>query len=123
MTGIQDTVSIVLNKKWVWKRTDFDQGRTTTPDDNNPFKLVFESNGKVEASAGCGRLRGNVSFARRALTLKFNSVGNVFRHKCRKDQAFQLFIDDLEMVREFELVDGKLRLLLRDGTAVMTFER
>jgi len=123
VSGIQDMVSFVLDKKWVWKRTDFDQGLTTTPDDNDPFRLVFEPNGKIEASAGCGRLRGKVSFARKALKLEFDSAGNVFRRKCKKDQAFQLFIDDLEMVREFELADDKLRLLLRDGTGVMTFEQ
>ena len=123
VTGIQDTVTDVLYKNWVWKRTDFDQGRTTTPDDDDPFSLTFESNGKVEARAGCGRLRGKVSFARNALTVEFQSVGNIFRRTCRKDPAFQLYIGDLEMARELELVDGKLRLILRDGTGVMTFEQ
>ena len=50
-------------------------------------------------------------------------MGNVFRRKCRKDQAFQLFIGDLEMVRELEVDGESMRLTLRDGTGVMSFRR
>jgi uncharacterized hydrophobic protein (TIGR00341 family) len=122
-TSMQDAVTDIFFKNWVWERTDFDQGRTTTPDADDTFSVVFEPDGKVEARANCGRLRGKVSYARRSLEVEFESMGNVFRRKCRKDPAFQLFIGDLEMVRELEVEGENMRLILRDGTAVMTFKR
>ena len=122
-TSMYDSVTDIVFKRWVWERTDFDQGRTTTPDSDDTFSVVFEPEGKVEARANCGRLRGKVSYARQSLEMDFESVGNVFRRKCRKDQAFQLFIGDLEMVRELEVDGESMRLTLRDGTGVMTFKR
>jgi uncharacterized hydrophobic protein (TIGR00341 family) len=122
-TSMQDAVTDIFFKNWVWERTDFDRGRTTTPDADDTFSVVFEPDGKVEAHANCGRLRGKVSYARRSLEVEFESMGNVFRRKCRKDPAFQLFIGDLEMVRELEVEGENMRLILRDGTAVMTFKR
>jgi hypothetical protein len=47
----------------------------------------------------------------------------VLRRACCEDQGFQLIIEDLESVRELELHEGTLRLVLRDGAAVMTFAR
>jgi heat shock protein HslJ len=107
----------------VWKRTDFNQGQTTTPDDDDRYSFYLERNGKIEARANCGRYRGKATLLRQSITLEFDSVGNTFRRTCRKDRAFQLFIGDLEMARELELDGDLLRLTHRDGSSVMTFQR
>ena len=123
VVGMKDIVSGVVSKSWIWKRTDFNQGQTTTPDDDDRYSVYFEPGGKIEARANCGRYRGKAAVLRQSVTIEFDSMGNTFRRKCRKDESFQLFVSDLEMARELELDGDLLRLTHRDGTSVMTFQR
>lgn len=121
--GTQRATAEAVLASWRWLRTDYAGGTTATPDPADPYLLVVEPRGRLEIRAACGRLRGRVTFASQTLEIYFSDGLNLFRRGCRKDAALQVFVADLESARAISLDGDTLRLVLRDDTGVMAFER
>lgn len=110
----------LVARTWEWTTTQYEAGRAAAPGASERITLFFDHRGKFELYAGCGRLTGKYRLHGRALDLEFNRN---WLSGCRKDEALNLMVADLERARDVDLQDQVMRIILAGDAGIMFFEQ
>ena len=92
---------------------------TVSPADGATFLLTLDSRGNVEVEGNCGKWKGEYALSGQALSI--TSKRNIFS-RCRDDEVFQLFINDLLSSSVAHIQEGTLRVIMQGETGVMVFQ-
>lgn len=116
----ENSVHELTSVTWAWQTTQYNAESAARPSGDDHYTLLFESGGKFEITAPCGRWTGKYSFGGRALDIEMNR--NLFSG-CRKDAVLKIFLDDLDRARTAFIDKDKLQITLAGSEGIMYFKQ
>lgn len=119
---IQDTVdtSNLVGVEWLWKQTQYGNSQWLESDNPEIYRVEFNKNNKVTGRVDCNTLRAEYQLSNNLLSLK-DIVTT--RSGCANPDLDTAFVNDLNRVVNFEVLEDRLVLQLNDNAGLMYFDK
>lgn len=111
---------VLLANAWRWRFTQYDAQSGSRAPEGDSYTLRFGPRKGVKVDANCGSRRGRYTIRGTTITVELRRF-NWF--SCRGDDAFAVFLGDIERGTRFFVEDDDLQVTLPTNSGVMHFER
>ncbi len=112
--GEADPIKMSLGmKQWTWIKTQTNEGKETTPNDSESFKLTFINDGNIIVETNCYNLTG--TYKQSGKKIVFGKTTITTKMSC--DSEDQYYVSLLQNIDEYKLTSqGQLILQSKTGS-------